>query len=78
MMSLRTGIAQTVVGLAAGIAAALVLTRVLSGMLHGVTPVDLPTLAMVVLVTGVVAVVASVGPARRAARTDPMAVLHGG
>ena len=78
MMSLRTGVAQTVVGLVAGIAAALVLARVLAGLLHGVEPTDLPTLAMVVLVTGVVAVLASLGPARRAARTDPVSVLHEG
>ena len=76
MMSLRTGVAQTVVGLAAGIVAALALARVLAGLLHGVEPTDIPTLAMVVLVTGVVAILASLGPARRAARTDPVTVLH--
>lgn len=76
MMSVRAGVAQTLAGLVVGIAVALVLTRTLAGMLHGVEPNDLPTFAMVVLVTGVVAIVASIGPARRAARTDPVTVLH--
>ena len=78
LMSLRTGVAQTVTGLVVGIGAALALARVLAGLLHGVEPTDLPTLAMVVLVTGAVAILASLGPARRAARTDPVSVLHEG
>ena len=78
MLSLRTGVAQTVAGLAIGIGASLVLTRSMTGLLHGVKPADLPTFAAVVAVTGAVAILASVGPARRAARADPMVVLHEG
>ena len=76
MMSLQTGIAQTMAGLAIGVAASLVLTRALTGLLHGVEPTDPLTFGAVILVTGVVAILASMGPARRAARTDPMTVLH--
>jgi ABC-type lipoprotein release transport system permease subunit len=61
-----------------GVAASLVLTRALTGLLHGVSPTDPLTFAMVAAVTATVAILASVGPARRAARTDPMAVLHEG
>jgi predicted permease len=77
-LSLRTGVFQTVAGLVVGIAAAFALTRALSGLLHGVTPTDLPTFAAVIVVTGVVSLLASIGPARRALRTDPMTVLHEG
>jgi putative ABC transport system permease protein len=51
-------------------------SRVLSGMLFGVSPFDAVTLVSVVaLVTGV-AVVAALVPAVRAARVDPMTVLR--
>jgi len=78
LMSLRTGVAQSVIGLAVGIVASLVLTRAMTGLLHGVRPTDPLTFAAVAVVTGTVAILASVGPARRAARTDPMTVLHEG
>ena len=78
MISLRTGVAQTLIGLAVGIGASLVLTRAMTDLLHGVSPTDPLTFAMVATVTATVAVLASVGPARRAARTDPMTVLHEG
>ena len=78
MLSLRTGVAQTVAGLVVGVGAAMVLTRAMTGLLHGVQPTDPPTFALVVLVTGVVALLASVGPARRAGKADPMRVLHEG
>jgi putative ABC transport system permease protein len=77
-LSVKDGLLQTIVGLVIGIVAALALTRVMTGLLQGVTPTDLPTFAAVVVVTGVVAMVATVGPARRAAKADPMAVLHDG
>jgi ABC-type lipoprotein release transport system permease subunit len=38
----------------------------------------LPTFAAVVAITGVIAMMATIGPARRAAKADPMAVLHDG
>ena len=78
MISLRTGVAQTIIGLGVGIAASLVLTRALTGLLHGVSPADPVTFVMVAAVTATVALLASFGPARRAARTDPMTVLHEG
>ena len=75
-MALGSGVRQAMVGLVIGIAAALMLTRVLATLLHGVTPTDPLTFAAVVVVTGLVAVLASVAPAGKAARVDPNAVLR--
>jgi predicted permease len=77
-LSLRAGAAQAGVGLLIGVALALALTRVMSAFLHGVAPTDPATFAVVLLVTGAVALAASVWPARRAGRVDPAAVLHEG
>jgi ABC-type antimicrobial peptide transport system permease subunit len=74
-LSLRTGLRQVLTGLAIGVVIALVATRALRTMLHGVAATDPVTFVAVVLVTGVVAVAASVVPARRAGRADPAKVL---
>ena len=76
-MSLRTGVKQTVAGLAIGIAIALVVTRAMRSMLQDVTPTDPSTFAAVIVVIGVVAVAASIGPARRAGMAEPARVLGG-
>jgi predicted permease len=75
-IGLGSGLQQAAVGLAVGIVAALLLTRTLGTMLQGVTPSDPLTFAGVVVVTGAVAVVASLGPARRAGRIDPNVALR--
>jgi putative ABC transport system permease protein len=74
-LSLKTGVRQALAGLAIGIVIALVFTRAMTSMLQGVTPTDPWTFAAVVVVTGLVAVAASVGPARRAGKADPAKVL---
>lgn len=76
MLSVRGGVTQTLVGLAGGIVSALFLTRAMRGLLEGVTPTDVPTFIAVVLVTGLVAMLATVGPARRAGKADPMSALQ--
>jgi predicted permease len=75
-IGLRSGLRQAATGLVVGVLAALLLTRVLNTMLHGVTPTDPLTFAAVVGVTGIVTIVASFAPARRAARIDPNAALR--
>jgi putative ABC transport system permease protein len=75
-IGLRSGLGQAATGLVVGIVAALLLTRVLGTLLHGVTATDPLTFAAVVAVAGVVAVAASLAPARRAARIDPNAALR--
>jgi putative ABC transport system permease protein len=75
-IGLRSGLRQAMTGLAIGVVAALLLTRVLHSLLQGVSSTDPLTFAAVVAITGVVAVVASLAPAMRAARIDPNAALR--
>jgi putative ABC transport system permease protein len=76
MLSVKAGVKQTIVGLVIGVGAALAFTRLMAKLLHGVTPTDPLTFTSVVVVTAVVAIAATIGPARRAGRTDPVVVLH--
>jgi len=70
------GLKLTAVGLVAGLAGALVLTRLMGTLLFGVRPNDPATLAGVAAVITVVAAVASLVPAFRATRVDPMIALR--
>ncbi len=63
-------------GLVAGVAGSAGLTRLLSGMLYGVRPLDPMVLGGVSALLGAVALVASYLPARRALRIDPMVALR--
>jgi len=69
------GTVLTIAGLALGIGGSLALTRFLESMVFGVTTTDPVTFSAVAGLMGVVAVVASYFPARKAARTDPVAAL---
>jgi putative ABC transport system permease protein len=71
-----TGLAPVVIGAALGLAAALGLSRLVAGLLFGVTPTDPPTMAGVALVLVAAASAASALPARRATRVDPVAALR--
>ena len=64
------------VGCAAGLALALAFTRVLAGLLFGVSASDPPTLAIVIAIMLTVAAMACLLPAIRASRVDPMDVLR--
>jgi ABC-type lipoprotein release transport system permease subunit len=59
-----------------GLAASLALTRIFAGMLFGVQPSDPLTFAAVGLLLIVVALLASIVPARRAVRVDPIVALR--
>lgn len=63
-------------GIALGVAGTLALTRFLEGMLFGVSSTDMVTFAGTALVLGAVAVFASLIPAWRAARIDPVTALR--
>jgi putative ABC transport system permease protein len=71
----REGLMLVVVGVIVGVAGALALGRGLEGQLYGVQPTDPVTLASVAIGTALVALVACVAPALRAARVDPVEVL---
>lgn len=72
----RESLSIAAAGLALGCGAALLLTRAMSALLFGVKPNDLLAYAGAVLVLGSVAVLASLLPARRAARVDPLTALR--
>lgn len=65
-----------VLGVGLGLVGAFAGTRVIQGLLYGVGPTNLPTFAIVAVVLCLVAVFASVVPARRAAHVDPATVLR--
>ena len=73
---LRQGLGTTLVGLVLGLVAAAVLMRFVSTLLYGVGAADLPTYVGVPALLLVVAGVACVVPARRAARLDPLRALR--
>ncbi len=74
-MVLANGLALATVGVVAGVFIALVLTRLLRGLLHGVTPGDPATFVTVAGALIAVALAASLAPAWRAMRVDPVVAL---
>jgi predicted permease len=63
-------------GVLAGIIGAALLTRLIAGLLFGVSPSDTWTFATIALTLLATALVATVTPALRAARVDPMVALR--
>jgi putative ABC transport system permease protein len=70
------GFAVCILGCIAGFLLAAASSRVLAGLLYGVSPSDVPTLSAVILLVLIVAAAASLIPAVRASRVDPMQVLR--
>lgn len=64
------------VGIALGLIIALAMTRLISGLLFGVSATDPWTFVLIALLFAAVALLASYLPARRAARTDPLVALR--
>jgi ABC-type antimicrobial peptide transport system permease subunit len=63
-------------GIACGAALTLLSTRLMEGLLYGVTASDPATFASVAAILGSVALLASLLPAWRATRVDPITVLR--
>jgi putative ABC transport system permease protein len=74
---LGQGIRLVAVGLALGAAAALILAGSVRALLFNIEPTDAVTYAGVAAILALVALVACVVPARRAASVDPLVVLRG-
>ncbi|MBA3496174.1 MAG: FtsX-like permease family protein [Gemmatimonadales bacterium] len=70
------GMLTVAVGVLVGVMAAAGLSRFLESLLYGVEPHDPTTFIGVTLLIGVVALAASVIPARRAVRVDPVVALR--
>jgi predicted permease len=70
------GMKLALAGAGAGLAGSFALTRVLEGLLYDVSPVDPLTLAAACVALLGVAWLATLLPARRAARVDPLAALR--
>jgi predicted permease len=73
---LREALQLVVLGLAIGIPLALAMSRVVRGILFGLSPNDPSTIAFAAALMMTVALLAAYVPARRAARTDPMEALR--
>jgi len=73
---LRSVVLLTVLGLLTGIGLALALTRVVAGVIYGVSSWDLTIFTGVPALLGGVALLATYIPARKAVRVDPIVVLR--
>ncbi|MGD8361992.1 MAG: FtsX-like permease family protein, partial [Gemmatimonadota bacterium] len=75
-MVLRQGLVLALMGVGLGTGAAAALTRLMSAILHGVSPMDPVTYILVAVALVGVTLLASYAPARRAAGVDPMVALR--
>jgi ABC-type antimicrobial peptide transport system permease subunit len=73
---LGQGVRVSTVACLCGLALSLAVTRLLSGLLFGVSPADATTMASVVALVLIVATLAALIPATRAAFTQPMRTLR--
>jgi ABC-type antimicrobial peptide transport system permease subunit len=73
---LKQGLKSVGIGVGLGFVVSLAVTRFLSSLLYEVEPTDPVTFAGASLLLGLVAVLASSIPARRAANVDPMEALR--
>jgi ABC-type antimicrobial peptide transport system permease subunit len=73
---MRQSLVPTIAGLAAGLGVAVGTSRFLRSLLFGVEPNSPWVMATVVATLGLAALVATVRPARRAMRVDPVSILR--
>jgi putative ABC transport system permease protein len=70
------GLGLALIGIAIGVGGSLAITRLMSGLLFGVSSTDPATFGIVAVIFVAVAAVASYIPARRASRIDPAIALR--
>jgi predicted permease len=75
-MVVRQGMELTVAGVVFGLIGAALLTRVMAGLLFGVSATDIVTFSAVPVILTAVALAASYLPARRAMHVDPVIALR--
>ena len=76
VLVLRQGLRLTAGGVGIGLLGGLALTRLLGGLLYGVSPLDATTWVLVTLALLAVAAAAVLVPGRRAAAVDPMVAIR--
>jgi putative ABC transport system permease protein len=74
-MVLREGVGLAAVGLAIGMAGAFALRQVIASELYGITALDPVVILSVIVLLAMASLVACLGPARRAARVNPVVAL---
>ena len=75
-MVLRESLALSVAGIALGVPAVLASSRLLTSLLYGLAPTDVPSIAMAVMGILAIGVLGAFVPARRAASVDPIVALR--
>lgn len=73
---LRQGMRLVAIGLTIGLAGALAITRIMRGLLYGVTPWDPAAFVLTAVVLSLVAAIAALLPAMRAAGIDPLEAMR--
>jgi predicted permease len=73
---LGRGIRLGAVGTACGLVGSILISRILGGLLYGVSPTDAVSFGSAVLLVLLIVLLASLVPAWRASRTDPIAALR--
>lgn len=74
---IREGMLLTAIGIVIGIGGSIALTRLIAGLLFGVTPTDFSTFAVLSVFLAAIAFVACWWPAHRASQVDPIITLRG-
>ena len=75
-MIVRNSVVMVAIGGAVGLVAAVLLARSMEGILFGVEPFDLPSFALATLALAFAGVLASLLPALRTTRVDPVVALR--
>jgi ABC-type antimicrobial peptide transport system permease subunit len=75
-MIVRAGMGPVAIGIAGGLVAAAAGSRLVAGLLYGITPTDGFTYAAVALVFSAAGLAAACVPALRASRVDPLTAMR--